>query len=83
MRPAVREFDERQRKVSATVFPDLALSEEFNTANMLTLYLLEGMAIRGFTSGPIPARMIPWLKDQLRRMFADVKEVNRQTASKK
>ncbi len=80
--PAIREFDNSWQKVSVNVFPDLALSEAFDTANMLTLYLLEGMAVRGVTTGRIPARMIPWLKTQLRAMFADVSEVNRETASR-
>lgn len=83
LRPAMHQFDASWRKLSASVFPDLALSEEFATANMLTVYLLEGMAVRGATTGIVPARMIPWLKNQLRSMFVDVSEVNRQTASKK
>lgn len=82
LKPALSEFDQSWRSVAESVFPDLALSEEFTTANMLTMYLLEGMAVRGVTTGQIPERMIPWLKTQLRDMFADVREVDRQTASK-
>lgn len=74
------ELDQQWSEVSASVFPDLALSDEFVTANMLTSFLLEGMAMRGVTSGRVPDRMIPWLKDQLYRMFEDVREVDRHTA---
>lgn len=81
--PAVTEFEKSWRKTSESLFPDLALSEEFETANILTLYLLEGMAIKGATNGPVPERMIPWLKGQLEKMFADVRDVDRQTASSK
>lgn len=78
--PAMREFDASWGSVARSVFPDLALSEEFVTANLLTLYLLEGMAVRGETRGGIPNKMIPWLKEQLESMFADVQEVDRQSA---
>ncbi|MDA0978643.1 MAG: TetR/AcrR family transcriptional regulator [Proteobacteria bacterium] len=81
LRPAKREFDASWAKISQELFPDLALSEEFDEANLLTLYLLEGMAIRGDTRGRVPELMIPWLKKTLRQMFADVREIDRQTAS--
>jgi AcrR family transcriptional regulator len=81
--PAVTEFEKSWRKTSESLFPDLALSEEFETANILTICLLEGMAIKGATTGPVPERMIPWLKSQLEKMFADVRDVDRQTASSK
>ena len=79
LEPALQEFDESWRKVSESVFPDLARSEEFATANLLTLFLLEGMAIRGITTGEVPERMVPWLKSQLKQMFEDVREVPRTT----
>jgi AcrR family transcriptional regulator len=74
------ELGRNWQKVVENVFPDLALSEEFETANYLTMFLLEGMAIRGVTTDRIPERMIPWLKSQLKAMFADVREVERQSA---
>jgi AcrR family transcriptional regulator len=80
--PAMREFEGSWAKVASSLFPDLALSEKFSTANMLSLYLLEGMAVRGETTGDAPSTMIPWLKEQLNAMFEDVKEVDRQTAQK-
>lgn len=78
-----KELDRSWARLSRNVFPDLALSEEFENANMLTMYLLEGMAVRGQTSGAIPNAMIPWLKKQLHAMFADVAGVDREAASKK
>jgi AcrR family transcriptional regulator len=77
---ANQELDEQWVKVAVSVFPDLAQSEDFGTANLLTMFLLEGMANRGVTTGNIPEKMIPWLKNQLTDMFADVSEVDRSTA---
>lgn len=77
------ELDRSWAQLSRNIFPDLALSEEFENANLLTMFLLEGMAVRGQTSGRIPEAMIPWLKNQLHDMFADVAGVDRQAASKK
>jgi AcrR family transcriptional regulator len=76
------EMDRSWGKLAANVFPDLALSGEFENANLLTMFLLEGMAVRGQTSGNAPEKMIPWLKEQLHSMFADVAEVDRNAASK-
>ena len=81
MKPAAREFQENWQRVAASVFPDLALSEEFETANLLTMYLLEGMAVNGVARGRIADKMIPWLKTQLRDMFSDVGDVDRKSAS--
>ncbi len=75
--PALEEFDSSWAKVAQSVFPDLAQSGGFNTATLLTLFLLEGMAVRGVTKGPVPDRMLTWLKEELRDMFADVKDVAR------
>jgi len=77
---ANQELDEQWTRVAVSVFPDLAQSEDFGTANLLTMFLLEGMANRGVTTGNIPEKMIPWLKNQLTDMFADVSEVDRSTA---
>jgi hypothetical protein len=43
------------------------------------MFLLEGMANRGITTGTIPDKMIPWLKTQLNSMFADVSDIGRST----
>lgn len=82
LKPAVREFDAKFAMLSARVFPDLALSEEFERANLLTSFLLEGMAVNGVSKGPIADMMVPWLKAQLRQMFADVTDIDRDTAKK-
>jgi len=81
--PIVKEFEESRRKASARVFPDLALSEEFDTANMLTAYILEGIAVSGAVRGPVPEHMVAWLKGQLRSMFSDVARVDRKSARKR
>jgi AcrR family transcriptional regulator len=80
MIPAMRAFEDSFQKASKRIFPDLALSEEFDTANMLTMYLLEGMAVSGAVRGPVPEHMVDWLKGQLRTMFSDVARVDRKTA---
>lgn len=77
---ASSEMELQWEKVTHSVFPDLAMSDEFQTANLLTLFLLEGMAIRGHTEGDVPNRMLPWLKAQLEQMFTDVRRVGRSTA---
>ena len=72
-----QKLDESWAKVAVSLFPDLAQSEDFETANLLTVFLLEGMANREITKGTIPDKMVPWLKSQLSEMFADVREVGR------
>ena len=74
-----QELDKSWAKVAASLFPDLAQSEDFEIANLLTMFLLEGMANRGVTTGTIPDKMIPWLKTQLDSMFADVSDLGRST----
>jgi len=81
LKPASRSFEKNLQKISASVFPDLALSEEFEKANMLTTYLLEGMAVNGVSNGPQADAMVSWLKIQLRSMFSDVTNIDRTTAS--
>ena len=76
-------LDKSWVKVAVRLFPDLAQSEDFETANLLTVCLLEGMANRGITSGKIPGKMIPLLKRQLSEMFADVRYVDRSIAEMK
>jgi len=83
MGPASKEFQDAFVRVTSSVFPDLALSEKFETANLLTAYLLEGMAVNGVTRGRTAEMMVPWLKAQLRQMFADVTNIDRDTAQKK
>jgi AcrR family transcriptional regulator len=82
LKPAVREFEAKLAMISANIFPDLALSEEYERANLLTTYLLEGMAVNGVSRGRTADMMVPWLKKQLRQMFADVTDIDRDTAQK-
>ena len=50
------------------------MSEAFERANYLTKYMLEGMAMARFAEGDkVPEEMmLSWLKQELRRSFADV-----------
>lgn len=72
--PAIQAFDRAWFQISKEVFPDLAHSEAFTRANALTLYLLEGLAANQHTrdTHAVAETMLRWLKDELRRQFADV-----------
>jgi|TARA_B100000315_G_scaffold243803_1_gene267627 predicted nucleotidyltransferase len=50
------------------------LSEAFDRANLLIMYLLEGMAVANMLNEPRLAvqKMTSWLKRELRRSFQDV-----------
>lgn len=74
LRPAIKAFDTAWLDSVKQIFPDLALSEAFERANYLTLYLLEGMAVARMTEGKtVPVEMmLKWLKRELRRSFQDV-----------
>ena len=74
-----QKLDESWAKVAVSLYPDLAQSEDFEAANLLTVFLLEGMANRGITAGYVPDKMITWLKSQLSKMLADVSDVDRST----
>lgn len=82
LQPAMKEFDAAWARLTKTLFPDLALSEAFREANLVTLFLLEGMAVRGHTAGAVPDLMISWLKSTLRDMFSDVQGIDRKTAAR-
>lgn len=82
--PAVAEYDRASREATRRLFPDLALSEQFNLAVSVSLYLLEGLAVNKITRDSIPLRdmVMDYLKGQLRTMFRDVHEVvDRESAS--
>lgn len=82
MIPAIRQFEQSWQSITESVFPDFALSEAFDTANLVTVFLLEGMAVNGVTRGPVPKKLIPWLKSQLRDMLSDVDNLDRKSARK-
>lgn len=77
---AYADFNHAWAKLSRRIFPDLALSEEFENANMLTTFLLEGMAVHTELPDEASQRMIKLLKRQLAYMFADVSSVERDAA---
>lgn len=79
---AAQEIDESWNRVTSSVFPDLALSEKFLLANLVSQSLLEGLVTGGNTEGEVPRRVISWLKERLVEMFADVRGVDRETASR-
>lgn len=84
MVPAMAEYDSASREATRKLFPDLALSEQFNLAVSVSLYLLEGLAVNKITRESIPLRdmVMDYLKGQLRTMFRDVHEVvDRESAS--
>lgn len=72
--PALRQFEAAWYAAVKDIFPDLAMSEAFERANYLTKYMLEGMAVARFAEGDkVPEEMmLSWLKQELRRSFADV-----------
>lgn len=72
--PALDDFQAAWSENTMSLFPDLALSEAFERASYLTMYLLEGMAMARIVDGPkVPAeKMLGWLKRELRRSFQDV-----------
>lgn len=74
IKPALAEYTDAVLKLSATLFPDLAVSEAFERANLVARYLMEGMAIDRATRDDSDHHqtLLPWLKTELRRSFQDV-----------
>lgn len=72
--PALAEFEKGLYEATRQLFPDLALSEAFERGNLLTSYLLEGMAAAKLVQGAsVPEKkMIAWLKRELVRSYQDV-----------
>lgn len=72
--PAIREFDARRVHLSSQVFPDLSHSRNFMLGNLLTTFLLEGMAVNQFTrrSGKWVNIVLDDLKARLGELFEDV-----------
>lgn len=83
--PAIREFDKSWLELVREVFPDLAQSEAFQQANLITLYLLEGLAANRHTrsADKVADSVLTWLKTELRRAFADVlSSIDRESAKR-
>jgi hypothetical protein len=72
--PAIREFDARWVQLSSQVFPDLSHSRNFALGNLLTTFLLEGMAVSQFTRKPGKwvNIVLDDLKARLDELFEDV-----------
>lgn len=72
--PALEEFEKALAETTRTLFPDLVLSEAYERGNLLTSYLLEGMAAAKMVQGArIPEKkMLAWLKRELVRGYQDV-----------
>ena len=73
--PAIEEFDRAAMVSTREIFPDLAQSQEFQRANRMTLFLLEGLAANLHTrksTSKAAEDLLVWLKAELRRSFTDV-----------
>lgn len=72
--PALRAFEQQAAETTRQLFPDLARSAGFKRANLITFYLLEGMAVaRATSTADIPEDLLlDWLKTELQRSFEDV-----------
>jgi AcrR family transcriptional regulator len=81
--PALQDFERAFYETTRQLFPDLALSEAFERGNLLTMYLLEGMAAAKLVKGArVPEeKMLSWLKRELRRGYQDVTTVKRPPTS--
>ena len=74
LKPVIESMSAAWIETSMRVFPDLALSEAFNRANLLTGFMMDGMAMSYAVVGAkVPVQMmLSWLKRELRRSFQDV-----------
>jgi len=84
--PAIEEFDRAWIVSTREIFPDLAQSQEFQRANLITLFLLEGLAANLHTrkATKAAAELLVWLKAELRRSFTDVlTSIDRESAKLK
>ena len=72
--PALKDFGKAMAETARELYPDLALSEAYERGNLLTTYLLEGMAAAKLIQGiPIPEKkVLDWLKRELVRSYQDV-----------
>jgi len=88
LRPATSEYQKSWRSIAERIFPDLALSEKFNLANRVTVFLLEGMAMDQISMSErrnveVADEVVRWLKKSLREMLADVEGIDRESARKR
>lgn len=72
--PAVKEFNRGLGEMARQLYPDLVLSEAYERGNLLTTYLLEGMAAAKLVQGVQvqEKKVVDWLKRELVRSYQDV-----------
>jgi hypothetical protein len=72
--PALADFQRTLEEATRQLFPDLVLSEAYERGNLLTTYLLEGMAAAKLVQGSrVPEKkVLGWLKRELVRSYQDV-----------
>lgn len=72
--PALQEFERALAATTRELFPDLVPSEAYERGNLLTTYLLEGMAAAKLVQGTrVPEKkVLGWLKAELLRGYQDV-----------
>lgn len=63
------EINRKRQTAIEIIPPGITLSKEFLMANLLTMYLLEGMAMNGSKCDPNSRKVLELLKRQLRRML--------------
>ena len=72
--PVLKEFEKALVDTTRQLFPDLVLSEAYERGNLMTSYLLEGMAAAKLVQGTrVPEKkLLAWLKRELVRSYQDV-----------
>ena len=72
--PALKDFGKAMAEAALELYPDLALSEAYERGNLITIYLLEGMAAAKMVQGsPVQEKkVLSWLKRELVRSYQDV-----------
>lgn len=72
--PVLEDFGRTLEATTRQLFPDLVLSEAYERGNLLTTYLLEGMAAAKLVQGArVPEKkVLGWLKRELVRSYQDV-----------
>ena len=72
--PVLEDFGRTLEATTRQLFPDLVLSEAYERGNLLTTYLLGGMAAAKLVQGArVPEKkVLGWLKRELVRSYQDV-----------
>lgn len=72
--PVLEDFERALADTTRQLFPDLVLSEAYERGNLMTSYLLEGMAAAKLVQGTrVPEKkLLRWLKRELVSSYQDV-----------